>query len=54
MEFKRHPDFPKYRIYINGDVYREWKSKDKLMKPSLVNNGYYRIGLRNGGKKKCS
>ena len=52
MEFKRHPDYPKYRIYKNGDVYREWKSKDKLLKHSLGNHGYYFVGLSNGGKEK--
>jgi hypothetical protein len=52
MEFKRHPVFPKYKIYSNGDVYREWKSKDKLMKHQLDTHGYYFVGLRNGGKQK--
>ena len=52
MEFKRHPDFSKYKIYKNGDVYREWKSKDRLLKHILGNRGYYVVGLRNGCKEK--
>ena len=51
MEFKRLEDFPKYKIYKNGDVYREWKSKDVLLKLRL-HNGYYVINLCQNGKQK--
>jgi len=52
MEFKRHEDFPKYKIYSNGDVWREWKSKDKLLKQSLGTHGYYHVCLWHDGKQK--
>ena len=52
MDFKRLPDFPRYRIYKNGDIYREWKSKDKLLKHHLRKHGYYFVRLCNGGKPK--
>jgi hypothetical protein len=52
MEFKRLEEFPNYKIYKNGDVYKEWKSKDKLMKHNLGNRGYYYVRLCNDGKQK--
>ena len=52
MLFGRLEEFPKYRIYINGDVIREWKSKDKLLKQNLNDDDYYRVGLRDGDKEK--
>jgi len=52
MLFARLDEFPKYRIYINGDVYRERKSKDTLLKHSLGKNGYYYVDLYNRGKRK--
>lgn len=52
MEFKRLEDFSKYKIYSNGDVYREWKSKDVLMKQSLGTNGYYYVSLWHDSKRK--
>ena len=52
MEFKRLPDFPKYKIYKNGDIYREWKNKDKLVKHCLNKYGYYCLYLLHNGKRK--
>tara|TARA_R110001606_G_scaffold347677_2_gene497061 strand:- start:27 stop:575 length:549 start_codon:yes stop_codon:yes gene_type:complete len=52
MDFKRLDDYPRYRIYKNGDIYSEWSKTDKLMKLSLGNHGYYLVGLHNGSKPK--
>ena len=52
MLFARLDDFPKYRIYSNGDIYKEWKSKDVLMKHHLGTHGYYYVTLCNNGKQK--
>ena len=53
MLFIRLPEFSKYRIYINGDIYREYKNgKDRLLKHTLNNHGYYYVLLCNGGKRK--
>lgn len=53
MEFARLEDYPKYRIYINGDVIREYKNgKEKLLKPRLGTTGYYFVTLCNGVKQK--
>ena len=52
MEFKRLPDFPKYKIYSNGDVYSEWGKTEKLLKLRLSNRGYNRVILYQNGKPK--
>ena len=52
MLFGRLEEFPKYRIYINGDVWREHSKTEKLLKPLLGNRGYYYVGLCNGVKQK--
>ena len=52
MLFGRLEEFPKYRIYTNGDIYREWKNKDVLMKHCLGKTGYCHVNLRNGVKLK--
>jgi len=53
MEFARLPDFPRYRIYKNGDVIREYKNgKERLLKHRLGNHGYYLVSLYNGCKQK--
>ena len=52
MEFKRNDEFPRYRIYKNGDIYSEWSKTDKLLKNRLNNYGYYYVELFNGGKSK--
>ena len=50
MLFARLPDFPKYRIYINGDIYAETRSKYLTPKPN--EHGYMRIQLCNENKPK--
>jgi len=53
MDFKRIEEFPKYRIYKNGYVIREYKNgKEKLLKHNLDTNGYYFVRLCNGSKPK--
>ena len=52
MEFKRLDDYPRYRIYTNGDVYSEWSKTDKLLKHRLNAYGYYYVMLSNGDKQK--
>ena len=53
MEFKRLEVFPNYRIYINGDIYSEYKNgKEKLLKHRLGTHGYYYVTLCHNGKQK--
>ena len=50
MLFARLPDYPKYRIYINGDIYAETRSKYLTPKPN--EHGYMRIQLCSENKPK--
>ena len=50
MLFARLPDYPKYRIYINGDIYAETRSKYLTPKPN--HHGYMRIQLCSENKRK--
>ena len=43
-------DYPKYRIFTNGDIYSE-KFK-RFLKPHLNNVGYYYIKFHKNGKQK--
>ena len=53
MLFAKLPDFPKYRIYINGDIVREYKNGNELkLNPYLDNRGYYIVGFHKDGKRK--
>lgn len=52
MLFCRLKEFPKYRIYINGDVIREYSKTEKLLKHNLGNRGYYCVSLCNNGERK--
>ena len=45
MLFARLPNYPRYRIYINGDIYSERAGKN--LKPKMEINGYMRIRLYN-------
>ena len=50
MLFAKLPDYPKYRIYLDGRVYGE--KRGKFLKWFLTNSGYYVVGLRRDGKEK--
>tara|TARA_R110002153_G_scaffold210858_1_gene363486 strand:- start:50 stop:598 length:549 start_codon:yes stop_codon:yes gene_type:complete len=52
MEFKRLPDYPRYRIYKNGDVYREHNKTERLKQPTLSKGGYYYVNLCQNRKSK--
>tara|TARA_R110001592_G_C13052415_1_gene740265 strand:+ start:463 stop:1023 length:561 start_codon:yes stop_codon:yes gene_type:complete len=52
MLFARLDEFPKYRIYINGDIWSENGKRSKWLKHRLNNHGYDYVGLSNGGKQK--
>ena len=50
MLFARLPNYPRYRIYINGDIYSERSGKN--LKPKMEINGYMRIKLCNTNDNK--
>jgi hypothetical protein len=52
MEFARLSDYPKYRIYKNGDVYSEWGKTDRLLKRHFDKDGYNYVGMHNGNGNK--
>ena len=53
MLFAKLPDFPNYRIYINGDIASEYKNGNvRKLKPYLDNRGYYIVGFHKDGKRK--
>lgn len=41
-------NFPRYSVSENGDVFN---SKGQKLKTELANNGYLRVGLRNGNRQ---
>ena len=50
MLFARLPNYPRYRIYINGDIYSE--KRGKYLKHGNTSNGYKKICLYNENGQK--
>lgn len=48
--FKCYPTDPVYMVNTNGDVLSRFTGK--LLKPSLLGNGYYHVNVRNGEGKR--
>ena len=50
MLYAKHPDYPPYRIYLDGRVYNE--KSDRFLKPTLCSDGYRRISFKYDNKER--
>ena len=52
MLFAKLPEYPNYRIYINGDVFSERKNREMLLKHNIDAKGYAYVALYDKDKKR--